>query len=174
MADEDGLDVGAEVEKKGGKKKLIIILAIVLVLLGGGGAAAYFFLFSGSDDAVAEETAGAGAEDAAAISGPSIYLELDEPFVVDFMVNGKQRYLQLEMTIKSKDQAQIDAVKVHMPLIRNSLVLLLSSQSFDALQTMDGKAALKQAALDSINGILQQETGSGGIDGVLFTNFVMQ
>ncbi|REG82937.1 flagellar basal body-associated FliL family protein [Marinomonas pollencensis] len=174
MAEEDGLDVGAEVEKKGGKKKLIIILAIVLVLLGGGGAAAYFFLFSGSDDAAAQEVSGSDAEDAAALAGPSIYLELDAPFVVDFMVNSKQRYLQLDMTIKSKDQAQIDAVKVHMPLIRNSLVLLLSSQSFDALQTMDGKAALKQAALDSINGILQQETGKGGIDGVLFTNFVMQ
>ncbi|MEL0624543.1 flagellar basal body-associated FliL family protein [Marinomonas arenicola] len=172
MAEADGLDVGAEVEKKGGKKKLIIILAIVLVLLGGGGAAAYFFLFSGSDDATSGDAV--STEDAAMINAPSIYLKLDAPFVVDFMVDGKQRYLQLDMTIKSRDQVQIDAVKVHMPLIRNSLVLLLSSQSFDALQTMDGKAALKKAALDSINGILQQETEKGGIDSVLFTNFVMQ
>ncbi|MFI8621980.1 flagellar basal body-associated FliL family protein [Marinomonas sp. NPDC078689] len=172
MAEADGLDVGAEVEKKGGKKKLIIILAIVLVLLGGGGAAAYFFLFSDSDDATSGDAV--STEDAAMVNAPSIYLKLDAPFVVDFMVDGKQRYLQLDMTIKSRDQVQIDAVKVHMPLIRNSLVLLLSSQSFDALQTMDGKAALKKAALDSINGILQQETGKGGIDSVLFTNFVMQ
>ncbi|MEL0637914.1 MULTISPECIES: flagellar basal body-associated FliL family protein [Marinomonas] len=171
MAEKDSLDVDTGSEKKGGKKKLIIILAVVLVLLAGGGAAAYFFLFSSADGPASD---GVTAEEALPTSTPSIYLKLDAPFVVDFMVDGRQRYLQLDMTIMSKDQVQIDAVKVHMPLIRNSLVLLLSSQSFDALQTMNGKEALKKSALEAINGILQQETGKSGIDGVLFTNFVMQ
>ncbi len=172
MAEDDALDVGAEEEKKGGKKKLIIILVIVLVLLGGGGAAAYFLFLSGPDDAAQGE--GAVAEESAPIEGPSIYLELDSPFVVDFMVSGKQRYLQLNMTLKSRDAEQIDAVKVHMPLIRNSLVLLFSSQSFDELQTLEGKKALKEAAVASVNSILEQETGRGGMDDALFTNFVMQ
>ncbi|TDO98297.1 flagellar basal body-associated FliL family protein [Marinomonas balearica] len=176
MADEENLDVSAEDGKKGGKKKLIIILVAVLVLLGGGGAAAYLFLFSGdeppAEDAAVEEV-DAQAQ-AIQTEGPAIYLELDQPFVVDFMVAGRQRYLQLNMTLKSRDQVQIDAVKVHMPLIRNSLVLLFSSQSFDELQTVEGKKALKQAALESVNNILTQETGAGGMQDVLFTNFVMQ
>lgn len=175
MAEDDELDLGVEEDKKGGKKKLIIILAIVLVLLIGGGAAAYFFLFSGSSsDSKAPADAAKSQEATAAVATPTIYLKLDDPFIVDFMVNGKQRYLQVDMTIMSKDQAQIDAVKIHMPLVRNSLVLLLSSQSFDDLKTMAGKEALKKAALDAVNGILKQETGKEGIDGVLFTNFVMQ
>lgn len=169
---EDDLDVGGEETKKGGKKKLIIILVAVLVLLLGGGAAAYFLFLSGP--AESEEGEGVAAEEAAVLEGPSIYLELDSPFVVDFMVDGKQRYLQLNMTLKSRDAAQIDAVKVHMPLIRNSLVLLFSSQSFDELQTLEGKQALKLAAVESVNGILEQETERGGIDDALFTNFVMQ
>lgn len=168
MAEEDGLDIGTEEGKSGGKKKLIIIIALVLVLLGGG-AAAYFLLFSGSDDAETAESA-----DAALVNEPSTYLALDPAFTVDFMVDGKQRYVQLNMSVKSKNIDQINAVTMHMPLIRNSLVLLFSSQSFDELQTADGKMALKQAALDAINGILEQETGQGGIDAVLFTNFVMQ
>ncbi|GAB3480935.1 flagellar basal body-associated FliL family protein [Marinomonas epiphytica] len=168
---EDDLDVGGEETKKGGKKKLIIILAVVLVLLIGGGAAAYFLFLSGP--AESEEGEGVNAEEVV-LEGPSIYLELDSPFVVDFMVAGKQRYLQLNMTLKSRDAAQIDAVKVHMPLIRNSLVLLFSSQSFEELQTIEGKKALKLAAVESVNGILEQETGRGGIDDTLFTNFVMQ
>ena len=68
----------------------------------------------------------------------------------------------------------INSVTLHMPLIRNSLVLLFSSQSFANLQTDEGKQALKQASVDAINKILEQETGEGGIDSVLFTNFVMQ
>ncbi|UTV98658.1 flagellar basal body-associated FliL family protein [Marinomonas rhizomae] len=169
MAEEDGLDIGAEEGKSGGKKKLIIIVLLVLVLVGGG-AAAYFLFFSGSDDA------GDSAEsaEAALANEPSTYLALDPAFIIDFMVDGRQRYVQLNMSVKSKNTAQIDAVTLHMPLIRNSLVLLFSSQSFAELQSADGKAALKQASLDAINGILEQETGQGGIDAVLFTNFVMQ
>ncbi|MGO2353151.1 MAG: flagellar basal body-associated FliL family protein [Marinomonas foliarum] len=166
MAEEDGLDIGAEEGKSGGKKKLIIIIALFLVLVGGG-AGAYFFLFSGSDDS-------AESAEAALANEPSTYLALDPAFTVDFIVGGKQRYVQLNMSIKSKNVEQINAVTLHMPLIRNSLVLLFSSQSFDELQTAEGKMALKNAALDAINGILEQETGQGGIDAVLFTNFVMQ
>ncbi|ETX10897.1 flagellar protein [Marinomonas ushuaiensis DSM 15871] len=162
MAEEDGLDIGTEEGKSGGKKKLIIIGLLLLVLVGGGGASAYFFLFSG-DDVEVDLT-----------NEPSTYLSLDPVFVVDFMVDGRQRYVQLNMTVMSKNIAQIDAVTMHMPLIRNSLVLLFSSQSFADLQTAEGKVALKQASVDAINGILEQETGQGGIDHVLFTNFVMQ
>ncbi len=102
------------------------------------------------------------------------YLSLDPAFVVDFNVAGKQRYLQLDLTIKSRSAAQVDAVKVHMPLIRNSLVLLFSSQNFEELQLIEGKQQLKAAAINAINTILRQETGVEGVENVLFTNFVMQ
>lgn len=166
MADEENLDIGGEGEKSGGKKKLIIIIALVAIL-GGGAAAAYFFLFSGSGEPEMSE------EEALA-KAPSIYLPLEPAFTIDFIENGRQRYVQLSMTAKSKRAEQVDAMSLHMPLIRNSLVLLFSSQSFAELQTEEGKIALKKASLDVINGILEQETGLGGIDNVLFTNFVMQ
>jgi flagellar protein FliL len=167
MAEEDGLDLGAEEGNSSGKKKLIIIAALLLVLIGS--VAVYFFLFSGANDS------GSAESDAAALANePSIYLALDPAFTIDFMVDGRQRYVQLNMTVMSKNESQVEALTLHMPLIRNSLVLLFSSQSFDELQTAEGKLALKTAALNAINGILEQETGQGGIDAVLFTNFVMQ
>ncbi|MFT2110258.1 flagellar basal body-associated FliL family protein [Marinomonas sp. 2405UD68-3] len=173
MAEED-LDVGGESGEKGSKKKLIIIIVALLLVLGSGGGAA-FFLLGGEDEAEvnAEESADVGDVGAAA-TGPAIYLELDPAFVIDFIVANKQRYLQLNLTVKSRDQTQIDEIKIHMPLIRNSLVLLFASQSFEELQTLEGKMALKAASVESINNILTQETGSGGVEDVLFTNFVMQ
>ncbi len=161
MADDD-LDIGGDSGASGGKKKLIIIIALALVLLGAVAGGVYYFFFSGDDiDSVEEYT-------------PSVYFEFDPAFTVDFIVDGKQRYLQLSLTVKSKDMEPINSVTLHMPLIRNSLVLLFSSQSFANLQTDEGKQALKQASVDAINKILEQETGEGGIDSVLFTNFVMQ
>ncbi|MCV2401388.1 flagellar basal body-associated FliL family protein [Marinomonas sp. C2222] len=172
MADDD-LDIGGEEESSGGKKKLIIIIALVVVLLGGG-AAAFFLFFSGSDEPVEEEGGEAPMEEMVDIQMPSMFLALDPAFIVDYMVDGKQRYVQLSLTVQSKDAGQINALTLHMPLIRNSLLLLFASQSFTDLQTQAGKTALKEASVDAINGILQQETGMGGIDNVLFTNFVMQ
>lgn len=156
---------------KGGKRKLIIIIvAVLLVLLIAGGAA--FFFLGGSDAESGDDAAVEGAD--SALATPAIYYNLEPAFVVDFNIAGKQRYVQLDVTVMSRSQEQIDAVRLHMPLIRNSLVLLFSSEDFEELRTMDGKQLLKISALEAINSILTQETGEGGIENVLFTNFVMQ
>lgn len=172
----EDLDVGSEDSGKSNKKKLIIIIAAALLLLVLGGGAAVFFLLGGEDtsQAAAEPTAEQNQDMGASAAGPAIYLQLDPAFVIDFLVNGKQRYLQLNMTVKARDPELVDAIKIYMPSIRNSLVLLFASQSFEELQTTNGKLALKTAAVEAINGILQQESGKSGIEEVLFTNFVMQ
>ena len=170
----DDLDVSAEDGAKGGKAKLIIIIVAAVLVLAVGGGAAFFLLSDSSEDPVAAESEAVSQEAGASASGPAIYLKLDPAFVVDFIVGGKQRYLQLNLTVKSRDQGQVDAIKIHMPLIRNSLVLLFSSQEFNELQSTEGKMALKLSAVESINTILQQETNAAGVEDVLFTNFVMQ
>ncbi|TBR43172.1 flagellar protein [Marinomonas agarivorans] len=171
MADEN--EENTENNGKGGKTKLIIIIAAVLLLLVGGGVA--FFLLSGGDDAsTAEDAVVSNQNLGASAAGPAQYLSLEPAFIVDFNIKGKQRYLQLDLTVKSRSKEQIYAVRTHMPLIRNSLVLLFSSQDFAELQTASGKQQLKQDAVDAINAILRQETGVEGVEKILFTNFVMQ
>ena len=62
----------------------------------------------------------------------------------------------------------------HMPLVRNNVVMILSSQDFEVMRTPEGKDALRQAVLEEIQSILTDETGDAGVEQVLFTNFVMQ
>lgn len=169
----DDAEENTENNGKGGKSKLIIIIAavVVLLLVGGGGA---FFLLGGSSEPEAVEPAVANKNLGASAAGPAQYLNLEPAFIVDFNIKGKQRYLQLDLTVKSRSKEQIYAVRTHMPLIRNSLVLLFSSQDFANLQTASGKQQLKTDAVDAINAILRQETGVEGVEKILFTNFVMQ
>ena len=70
--------------------------------------------------------------------------------------------------------AALDALKVHMPLLRNRLVMLLSSQDFEALKTPVGKEMLRQQATASVQELAQKEIGKLAIEQVLFTNFVLQ
>ncbi len=162
---------GGEAAAKPKSKMLLIIIIALVVVLVGGGAAAFFMLSGGKDkkegDAEAEET-----QEAA--HAPAIYFEFKPPFIVNYQVNGRQRYVQVSLSVMSRKQPALDAIQKHMPLIRNNLVMMLSAQDFEVLRTPEGKEALRQAALEDIQKILTEETGEPGIEQVLFTNFVMQ
>lgn len=115
----------------------------------------------------------AGANTGAA--GDSPYIPLDPPFVVNYGGAGKIKFLKAELSVRADDPATANAVRHHMPLIRNGLILLLSSQTDDTIHTLEGKEALREAALIEVNRLLAQEAGPKvAIRDVLFNNLVMQ
>ncbi len=163
MADEE-----VQVEEEGGagkKKKLLLIIGLALVLLGGIGAGAFFFL--GGDDSAEEPVAEVGPQ-------PAQYLELKPQFVINYDVAGRDRFMQVYITLMSRDADTIAAVQQHMPLIRNNLVLAMGALEFDTLRTPAGKDQLRDTVKQEINAILKQETGQEGVESILFTNLVMQ
>ncbi len=105
---------------------------------------------------------------------PAIYYPLKPPVVVDFSVRGRQRFLQAELTLLTREEDVIKAIELHQPMLRNALVLLIGGQTYDELQTAEGKELLRQACLQTLQKLLTEEIGKPGIEQVLFTNFVMQ
>lgn len=166
--EESKKEEGEQQEKPKSKMMLIIIVAVLVALLAGGGVAA-FFLMSGDKggDAKPEE------EEATAIQ-PAIYFDFKPPFIVNYQVNGRQRFVQVALSVMTRKQAVVDALQKHLPLIRNNLLMVFSAQDFETLRSPEGKEALRLAALDELQKIVTEETGEPGIEQVLFTNFVMQ
>ncbi len=105
---------------------------------------------------------------------PAIYLPIDPAFVVNFASQGKARFLQVTVEVMTRDPLMPDQITLHMPVIRNNLMLLFSSQSYDGVSTLEGKEALREEALEVVQQILEEETGDPGIEAVYFTSFVMQ
>ena len=156
-----------EEQGKSGSKKLIIIIAVLVLLLIGGGVAA-FFLLSGSDQQ-AEQV-----ENAEPVQKPAIYFDFKPPFVVNYQWKGRQRYVQISMSVMTREEKVVDTLTTHMPLVRNNLVMILGSQDFENLRTPEGKEAVRESILEELNRILTDEMGEPGVEKVLFTNFVMQ
>ena len=117
---------------------------------------------------------GKGGEDKGAKKGGANYFALTPAFVVNLNDSDANRFLQVDMEVRAKDSASIDALTLHMPQIRNSLLMLLGQQKFHDIESRDGKEALQKQVLESIQKILTAETGKPGIDAVYFTSFVMQ
>jgi flagellar protein FliL len=169
----------------GGKKKLVSMIGVAVALVAisiGGTVVALKMLGPKAPDAAHAEAA---AEEAHA--APAIYLELAPNFTINFSVNGRQRFLQAALTLLYRDPELEALIKLHMPAIRNGLVLMLSNKNFDELQSQEGKDAMRIEALEIVQGILDKEIDAlvkndpenkhipkGKVEQVLFTNFVMQ
>lgn len=180
MADEEE-DLALEEKAAGNGKRKKLMMAggvlVVLLLVAGGGA--FWFLSGGNDEGVSGDgdVAAASGEGGGLFSsgpGKAIYHKLRPNFVTTFEANSKQRYVQLEVTFVTRDEEVVSALVTHKPLIRNAMVMLFAEQDYLVLQTPQGKRALRDAAVDRVQAILQQEIGMPGIEQVLFTEFVMQ
>lgn len=155
----------------GGMKKMIIFGVVVLLAVGGSVAGTIFYMQA---NAPAPEVAEEVVEEEAAAGGQAFYHNMRPPFVVNFMAGDKARLLQAELTIMSRDQAVMEAVVVHTPLLRNKMINLLTDQDYLELQTHEGKQALREQARRLIDTTLEQEAGVKGVESVLLNAFVMQ
>lgn len=103
-----------------------------------------------------------------------LYYPLPEPILVSFNVRGQQRYLQAGLTLMTRDPLMASAFAQHNALLQSSLMMLFSGQDYSELQTLEGKELLRQLALSEVQRLMEQETGSPGVEQILFTSFVMQ
>ena len=66
-------------------------------------------------------------------------------------------------------------IKLHDPRIRNNMLLLLGTQTYDTISTMEGKEALRKQSLETIAKIVGEEGGEAKkVEDLYFTSFVMQ
>ena len=111
-------------------------------------------------------------------SGPKVeYIPLSPPFVANFgtsATNARLSYVKADIAVRTSTPAATEAVKYHMPYLRNELVMLLSSQDMETMTTNEGKEKLRAEALAKVQAVLQQEEGAPLVEDLLFSSFVIQ
>ena len=163
MAEENEKEKDAEPDKASNKKsklKLIIIAAIVLVVGVGG-----FFGYSKFKNKAEKKT------ETQKTGKASILCPL-KSFVVNLLDKrgvGK-RYLKVTLEVEVGKELDKQLIDTHDPQLRDSILLLLSSQTLEEINTMEGKLALKQELLTRMKQIL----GEGVVQRIYFTEFVVQ
>jgi flagellar FliL protein len=154
------------------RRKLVVLGAAAgLLLLGGGAAAAYLSGLLGGGQAPED---GQAAPDAPRPKAQALYIPIDPPFTVNLTAGDSTRYLQTTIELLTRDPAVEGAVKQHLPVVRDNLVMLLSSRDARDLATPEGREQLRGDALKAIQDVLRAETGLSGVEQIFFTSFVMQ
>lgn len=160
-------------------KRIILISTAVLILATGAVSASLYvegyldeylppeWRFELNEDELAEDDLEELEPEAELL--PPIYVPL-ETFTVNFSHQGTLRYLQLNLSAMSRDEVVIEQLKLNMPVIRNDLIMLLSSQNYEGLITRSGKELVRKEIHEEINKII----GDEGVESVFITGFVMQ
>lgn len=157
--------------KSGGTAKLLLIsLVVSLVMSSAVGAAVYFILQEGDSSGGTEQDEG---EEQARPSGPPIYHELEESFIVN-LSEQPGRFLQISVQLMTRSEDVVEAVDRHTPIIRNNLLILFSSQTLESISTREGKQALRADALEEIQTILETRDEPSDVEEVFFTSLVVQ
>jgi flagellar FliL protein len=117
---------------------------IALCVIGAAGGGAYWWMHRPHD---------AAREVKAESVKPPQFMPL-ETFTVNLKLEDNPQFLQVGLTLKVSDALVIEALKLHMPEVRDSVLLLLSSQKASVLLTLEGKRKLATDIVTSINAIL--------------------
>ena len=179
-------------EKKKSSKLLLIVLPLVLVIAGGAGAYFMGLLPFGKHGAEAEqaeagekggeEKAAAaehgkekkeekgGAKAAKASHGGTGALRPLDPFIANLADEGGNRYLKATMQIEFAGASVPENFDARLPQIRDLILTLLSSRTFDQIRTPDGKQNLREDVIERINHALESDSAKA----VYFTEFIVQ
>jgi len=150
--------------------KKILIIGSAALLLAGGGASAYYF--TGLGDSLSEGEAGdqeASAQEIVEEEKEALFHTLP-PLVVSSTYNGSLRYLQVKLSILTRNEETLEKLRTNTPLIQNSLIMLLDTFSFGELDSTQGKESLRAQAEEEVRSLIKDD----GVESVLFTGFVIQ
>ncbi|MEY4084104.1 MAG: hypothetical protein RL483_1473 [Pseudomonadota bacterium] len=87
---------------------------------------------------------------------PPVFIKMDE-FTVNLPGRGGEHYLQASMVLRTADSATDGRIKDFLPIIRDRVILVLSSRTMQELSTVEGKNAMAREIALVINSIIEPQ-----------------
>ncbi len=168
--------------KKKSKFKLIMILIALLLLLGGGAGGFWWFTMRdpGSPMPSLSDLAGKSASAETSPAAPqakdvappvsSTKLVSLPTVTVNLADTASARYLKVGMDVEVSTPEAVAEIQAQTARIRDAIIILLSSKTYAALASAEGKIQLKNEVASRLNQIL----GTPRVVRIYFTDFVVQ
>ena len=155
--------------------KLMIIMMGLLVLLIvaiGGGLFMMWSKVSALDQAVNppiqdESQEAIEEESEEAKIGPVIPLE---SFIANLADPGGNRFLRVTMELELENDDLTKEMEKRLPQIRDCILMILPTRTYQDIQTVEGKIALRTEIIAKLNALFKKEA----ISNIYFTEFVTQ
>jgi flagellar FliL protein len=150
------------------KTVLIIIISVAVLFMGMVGAG-FFILWNKISQVPVDpsKVAEMAVEEEENVIGPLYPLDT---MIVNLSDDGGKRYLRVTMALELSDPESADTIESRLPQIRDAVLMILPTKTYDDVSTTDGKIALRNQVMEKINTLMTK----GRVNNIYFTEFVVQ
>jgi flagellar FliL protein len=164
----DAAEAGEKAEGGKSRSKLLLLAGLPLVLVLAGAGAWFAGLLPGGE-VKKKKGHDTQIDDHAVVYAPGAIKALD-PFIANLSDEGGGRYLKATLQVEFVGAAAPADFDARSPQIRDSVLTLLTSRSFDDIRTPDGKQNLREEVIARLNQVLQRDA----VRSIYFTEFIVQ
>ena len=151
-------------------KKVVAVMAAVMVLfmaLVGGGF--YMMWMKIAALAPPEEITEEDMAEEGQMTAVGEMFPLDT-FVVNLADSNGKRYLRATLQLELAPEQAVETFEQRLPQIRDVILTILPTKTFEDIRTVAGKSALREEILQRLNTLLNVEA----VANIYFTEFVIQ
>lgn len=87
------------------------------------------------------------------------YIPIKPALIVNYGGSGKVKYIKAEISIRADGIHAAQEITHHMPLIRDTLIMLISSVTDEQMSSGEGKEQMRLQALAKLNETLELQIG---------------
>jgi flagellar FliL protein len=167
------LDEGSPVPRKSSLKKWLILGALAFILLAAGGGAAVYFIPEVLPEPLNffdHKPAKGSPAHKKPLEEERGHIYTMDPFIVNLADADQNRYLKIRISLESKKPEPNEEFTKKLPLIKDTILTILSQKRSEELFHSSGKEKLKAEMLRLVNPNLVELK----IKTVYFTEFVIQ
>jgi flagellar FliL protein len=100
------------------------------------------------------------------------YYALKPSFVSN--LTGGPKYIRCDVQLMTAQASEISKIELHTPALRHGILMLIGGRDGKQLKTREGKEELRQEALETVRGQLEQLTGNTIVDDLYFTAYYVK
>ena len=104
----------------------------------------------------------------------SAYVSLGEPLVLNLSGKNRPTFLQISADVLLSDSDAEDTIKIHVPAIRHSLIMLLSEQKASDIKSPVKREEIRQQLTTQVKQVIAELSGNKDISDVLFSDILVQ
>ena len=104
----------------------------------------------------------------------SAYVSLGDPMVLNLSGTSRLTFLQISADVLVSDSDAEETIKLHVPAIRHSLIMLLSEQKASDIKSPDKHEEIRRQATAQVQSLMVDLSGSNDVSDILFSSILVQ
>lgn len=108
--------------------------------------------------------------------GGPVFVRITSGVVINYGAPSINRlkFAKVGLSVQVGSIESSEIVEYHLPLLKDSIIMMLSGYPEVQIRSAKGKEAIRVAVLEKMQTLMEREEGDPVIEEVLFDNFVIQ